>query len=226
MVIAPPIIAIDGVDGSGKSTFAQALVAGLARAGWPAALFSVDDFRRPVDWARDDRREVETYYHDYYDLAMLEACLQAFQAGEPRVTIPVFDSRTEGLAGERDVELAGAAVAVVEGVFVLRVPSAAAAGLGIYIDVDGAEAGRRLLERDLARGRSRAVIEHRLAERYQPAQERYLAAYEPARRADVVIDGNTPYQFRSMRRDVGRLPAALSAALAPLLPPARDPFSP
>jgi uridine kinase len=226
---ARPIIAIDGVDGSGKSTFAQGLVAGLGRAGWPAVLFSVDDFRRPVDWARAGRSEAEIYYRDYYELDLLDACLRAFQAGAPRVTIPVFDPRTEQLAGTRDVALAGAALAVVEGVFALRVP-AAGGGLVIHIELAAAEAQRRLLERDLGRGRPRAVIEHRLAARYVPAHQRYLAAHDPARRADVVIDSNTPHAPRVTRRELGRLPAALAAALAPLLPgsppPPRDPFSP
>ena len=48
------------------------------------ALFSVDDFRRPVDWSRADRREVDSYYDDYYALDELERCLQAFRAGAPQ----------------------------------------------------------------------------------------------------------------------------------------------
>jgi uridine kinase len=224
-VIAPAIIAIDGVDGSGKSTLAQGLVLGLGRAGWPAVLLSVDDFRRPVDWARADRSEAEAYYQDYYELALLETCLRAFRDGAPQVTIPVFDARTEQLDGTRDVALAGAAVAVVEGVFALRVP-AAAAGLVIHIEVAPAEARRRLIERDLGRGRPRAVIEHRLAARYEPAHERYLAAHDPGRRADVIVDSNRPHAPRTTRRELGRVPAGLAAALSPLLPPPGDPFSP
>jgi uridine kinase len=215
-----PIITIDGVDGSGKSTFTAQLAAGLEQAGWPVALFSVDDFRRPVDWTRADRREVDTYYDDYYALDELERCLQAFRAGAPQVTIPVFDSRTETLAGERSIDLGRARVALIEGVFALRVP-AAAAGLVIYVELDAAEARRRLIARDLARGRAREVIEHRLDARYVPAQERYIAACNPGGRADVVIDSATPQVFRATRRNLTRAPAELGAVLDRLLPPAR-----
>ncbi len=213
-----PILTVDGVDGSGKSTFAAELVAGLERAGWPVALFAVDDFRRPVDWSRADRREVDTYYDDYYALDELERCLQAFRAGAPGVTIPVFDSRTDTLAGERTIDLRRARVALVEGVFALRVPTAAA-GLVIYLELDAAEARRRLIARDLARGRARAVIEHRLDARYVPAQERYVAAHRPAARADVVVDSATPHVFQATRRDLTRAPAELGAELDRLLPP-------
>ncbi len=217
---APPVLTIDGVDGSGKSTFAAQLSAELEQAGWPVAPFSVDDFRRPVDWVRADRREVDTYYDDYYALGELERCLQAFRAGAPRVTIPVFDSRTETLAGERTIELGRACAAVVEGVFALRVPTAAA-GLVIYVELDAAEARRRLIARDLARGRPHAVIEHRLDARYVPAQERYVAAYNPAARADVVLDSAIPNVFRATRRNLGRAPDELAAVLDRLLPSVR-----
>jgi uridine kinase len=230
--VAPPIITIDGVDGSGKSTFADRLVAGLGRASWPAVVFRVDDFRRPVDWGRPDRDEADTYYRDYYALDLLEDCLAAFQVRAPRVTIPRFDPRSERLDGEQEIALDGAAVAVVEGVFPLRVPSAAR-GLVIYLDVPPEEAQRRLIERDLARGRTRAVIEHRLAARYLPAQAEYHRTYEPARRADVVVDNRRPAAPAggpdaavATRRDLTRLPAALRAVVDRLLPPATSPFSP
>jgi uridine kinase len=229
---SPPIITIDGVDGSGKSTFADRLVSGLGAAGWPAVLFRVDDFRRPVDWGRADRVEAEAYYRDYYALDLLEACLAAFQARAPRVTIPRFDPRTERLDGDRQIELDGAAVAVVEGVFPLRVPSAAR-GLVIYVDVTPEEARRRLIARDLARGRARTVIEHRLAARYLPAQAEYHRAYDPRGRADVVVDNHPagapaagPDAAVTTRRELARLPAGLRAVVDRLLPGASAPFSP
>jgi len=216
-----PIITIDGADGSGKSTFAEQLAVGLEQAGWPVVLVSVDDFRRPVDWSRADRREVDTYYDEYYALGELERCLQAFRAGAARVTIPVFDPRTETLAGHRTIDLGRARLALVEGVFALRVPSAAA-GLVIYVELEAAEARRRLMARDLARGRARAVIEHRLDARYVPAQERYAAAYHPATRADVVVNSARPQLFQATRRNLARAPAELQPVLDRLLPP----FSP
>jgi uridine kinase len=227
----PSIVAIDGIDGSGKSTFADQLTAGLHREGWQTVLFHVDDFRRPVDWARaqnGDVSESELYYRDYYDLDRLEGCLRAFLARAGRVTIPVFDARTEGLDGVREVVIdwsLGATVAIVEGVFPLRVPSAAR-GLVIYLDVPEGEAQSRLTARDLGRGRSRETIEHRLAARYRPAQERYHQCFDPARRADVVIDNRRVQGAGSLRRQLGRMPAALAAALDRLLPPLVVPPAP
>jgi uridine kinase len=218
---ARALIAVDGLDGSGKSTFAQQVVAALASDGLVAALFRVDDFRRPVDWARAGPRptEADLYYDEYYDLDGLERALQAFAAGATSVTIPRFDPATEGLDGARELPLAGASVAVVEGVFALRVPSAAA-GLVIYLEVDRAEARRRIIERDLRKGRSREAIQHRIDARYFPAQDRYHAAFDPCGRAAVVLDNRALGAPRIRRRDLAALaalPAAPRAALDRLL---------
>ena len=231
----PTIVTIDGIDGSGKSTFADGLAAGLAREGWATVTLRVDDFRRPLDWtaaAGGPAAEADLYYDDYYDLDLLQSCLRAFLARVPRVTIPVFDPATERLDGVRELRLDGGgspavaggpggprAVAVVEGVFALRVP-AAAAGLIVYIDVPGGEARRRLMVRDLARGRRREIIEHRLAARYLPAQARYQRLFDPAGRADVVVDNSRPGAPLCVRRALTRADADLRAALDRLLPPA------
>ena len=125
----------------------------------------------------------------------------------------MFDSRTETLAGERDASTSRRArVALVEGVFALRVP-AAAAGLVIYLELDAAEARRRLFARDLARGRARAVIEHRLDARYVPAQERYVAA--PSRRPRAPMWWSTARRRQDFQADTlatsTRAPAELAA---------------
>ena len=193
---AGPIVTIDGVDGSGKSTLRARAGGGLEQARLAGVAVLRRRFSPPGRLgARRSRDEVDIYYDDYYALDELERCLQAFLAGAPRVTIPVFDSRTETLAGERDASSSAARASRWSRACSRCACRAAAAGLVIYVELDAAEARRRLIARDLARGRARAVIEHRLNTRYVPAQERYVAAYHPAARADVVIDSATPQRL-------------------------------
>lgn len=212
------ILTIDGIDGSGKSTFARGLAAALAAQGVGTVLVSVDDFRRRVDWAAA-ASEADLYYDGYYDLARAGALLAAFQGGAPAAELPQFDPVTERAAGARRLALAGAAAAILEGVFPLRVPGAAG-GLVIYLDTSPALAHRRIVERDLRKGRTREDIERRIARRYAPGQQRYHAALDPRGRADVVIDNEDPAAPRCLRRDLTRLPPALRRALDRALPPA------
>lgn len=216
MTAAKAIVTVDGIDGSGKSTFARRLLAALAADGVPGVLVSIDDFRCPVDWAAG-ASEADAYYDAYYDLALCERGLAAFGAGAPRFSIPQFDPVGERRSAARDVVFEGIAVAIVEGVFPLRV-SSAAGGLVIYLDASPDEARRRIVERDLAKGRSREEIERRIDQRYAPGQARYHAALDPRGRADVVVDNERPTAARALRRDLGRAAGPLRAALDRALP--------
>lgn len=210
------LIAIDGIDGSGKSTFARGLLAGLAARGAGGAIISVDEFRRPVDWSRA-ASEADVYYDGYYDLAHCERCLAAFVRGDAGCAIPQFDPVTERLRGERAVDFSAAAVVIVEGVFPLRLPSLAG-GIVIYLDASAAEARRRIIGRDLRKGRTREEIERRIERRYAPGQARYHAAFDPRGRADIIVDNERPAAACALRRDLSRVPPELRALLDAALP--------
>lgn len=214
------IVAVDGVDGSGKSRFAAALAAACTEAGTAALVIGVDDFRRPVDWsAVTASLDEAALYHDrYYDLQALDACLDAFAKGAGALRIPRFDPARDILDGEIELRFDGVRLLIVEGVFVLRVPAAAAAPL-VALEVSEAEARRRVLARDLARGRARAVVEHRIEHRYLPSQRLYRAAFDPAGRADALVDNERWEQPRMMRCEAKRFPPVVAAALSRVVPP-------
>jgi uridine kinase len=212
------LIAIDGLDGSGKSQFARALAAACeAEGAGPVVVFHVDDFRRPLPTGASPVDEAMLYYDRSYDFALLDACLRAFLRGAPGITIPRFDPVREGLEGEHPLRFDDARLALVEGVFVMRAAEAAAAPL-IALEITEAEARRRILVRDLARGRSLDVVEHRIDHRYFPAQRRYREAFDPLRRADVVIDNQHWDHPRLLRCAKGRLPGVAERALFRVVP--------
>lgn len=210
------VITIDGIDGSGKSTFARRLLASLTAGGAPGVLVSVDDFRRPVDWSAV--AEAEHYYDHYYDLLECDRCLSAFLDGAPVASIPQFDPVSEQAIAPRSLPLSGLAVAILEGVFPLRVP-ATAGGLVVYLDASATEARRRIVERDRRKGRSRDEIERRIDRRYMPGQQRYHAAFDPRSRADIIIDNDRPGAARALRRDLSRAAPELRVLLDRALPP-------
>lgn len=205
------IITIDGIDGSGKSTFARTLHAALAAAGHAPVLFRVDDFRRKVAWTTPDA-EAGLYYDAYYDLARCDACLGAFVDGAPSVAIPIYDVVAERVTGEQTVALADAEVAVVEGVFPLRLPRVAA-GILVYLEASEAEARRRIVARDVDKGRAVEEIHRRIDRRYFPSQHRYHRELDPRGRADIVVDNEDPRAPRVVKCDLSRVPAALRSVL-------------
>ena len=184
------VLAIDGLDGSGKSRLASALVDALTSRGEAPNMLHVDDFRRPVDFANlDAGAEAALYYERYYDFAALQAELAArARAGGPTV---------------------------IEGVMLLRAGLPAEACL-VVLEVSADEARRRIQARDQAKGRSAKEVSRRIERRYFPAQARYRAAHDPVGRADVLIDNEDWTRPRLIRR-TDRVPAALREALDAVL---------
>lgn len=215
------LVTIDGIDGSGKSTFCRRLHEVLTTGGVTAIPIRVDDFRRAVAWDQQPH-EATAYYDAYYDLAACDAVLRAFLAGERTAEIPVYDIALERRTGTRAISFDGASVAVIEGVFPLRM-STVDAGALIYLETTEAEARRRILARDLGKGRSQAEIERRIDRRYFPSQRIYRAQLSPRDRADVIIDNERPVEPRGIKRDLGRLPPALQKLLATFLPSPASP---
>jgi uridine kinase len=211
------IVVIDGIDGSGKSTFARNLRDDLAACGHKATIVSVDDFRRPIAWDALEIPEVDAYYNSYYDLNLAEHCLGSFLRGESHVTIPRYDLLSERIDGMLHLDFVGASLAIVEGVFPLRIPSVASSFL-VFLEVSMTEARRRIITRDMKKGRTQAETERRIDRRYFPSQERYRATCAPRQRADIVIDNEMPATPRIVRRDVARANEPLRSALDRLLP--------
>lgn len=205
------VIAIDGLDGSGKSTFARRLASVLAEGGTTAVQFHVDDFRQPVAWTTPER-EADQYYETYYDLDHCNRCLQAFVGGAAEISIPHYDIALERVVGSRPLALDDATVAIVEGVFPLRLPHVATGTL-IYLDTRETELRRRIIARDLKKGRTVDEIVRRIDRRYFPSQQRYLRELASRDRAHVIIDNEDPLAPRMVRRDFERVPVVLRDAL-------------
>lgn len=204
------IVTVDGIDGSGKSTFADRLAAGLADAGLEPCVLRIVDFRRPVDWGAGD--EAALYYDRYFDLAAVAAVAAGFAAGSAALTLPTFDGLA-GVPGQgRTVTAGPTAALLVEGVFIRRVPWPEPAW-HIYLEVPFEKGETRVLARDVARGRAPGEVDRRWRMRYRPAQERYLEACRPAQHADVVLENSRPEAPHRIRGDLTRLPVPLARAV-------------
>ena len=183
------VLLVDGIDGSGKTSFAGRLADGMREAGADVTLTHVDDYRCPVAWD-DPAGEAAVYWERYFDLAALERELERMQRP--------------------------GRIVVVEGIFTLRLPAFAAAPL-VYLEVAYEVAAERILRRDTAIGRTPEDVRHRIEARYFPAQRRYRADYAPSERATALIDSTDPARLRLLRSDWSRLPSPAAAALREML---------
>ena len=187
----PALVAVDGVDGAGKTTFADRLAAAVRSAGRPVLVVHEDDFLAPrAVRHRLGRDSPEGFFRDSYDTAALvEHVLDPLRPGGGvagrKVRRRVFDHRADAPVDAPVEQVPDDGVVVVEGLFLHRDELADRWDWSVFLEVPFTESVRRLATRD----GSHPDPEHPTMRRYVEGQRIYLATCRPQARATVVIDG-------------------------------------
>jgi uridine kinase len=178
------IIGIAGGTGSGKTTIAKALVAGLPRTR--TALIQHDSYYRDQPELSYEQRSAVNYDHpSALETELLVHHLDELMAGRT-VQTPVYDFATHRRK-EATIATEPAPVLIVEGILVLAEPSIRSR-LDIKLFVDTAADIRlmRRVRRDLeVRGRTFSQVRKQYYETVRPM---HLAFVEPSKSfADIII---------------------------------------
>ena len=203
------IVAIDGIDGSGKSTFADELVAALgARADFDREIVrsTVDSFHHPraVRHARGPGSPTG-FYRDSTDLAALTSeLLDPFRAGRP-FRVAAFDEPSDRPVDDPPIDAAPDAVLVFDGIFVHRSELAARWDLSVFLDGFARVTAARV-DRVVAACPGDPLGDLLtmcrwwvLLRRYVLGQRQYLDECDPAAVADVLIDNDDLASPRLLR---------------------------
>jgi uridine kinase len=181
------LVGIDGVDGAGKTTFADELATAVTSLGRAVVRISVDDFhhRRAVRYRRGASAP-DGFWLDSYDYARLRRdVLEPLGPGGSRRYRPrAHDLTTDALLDLPAVTADAGAVVIVDGLFLHRDELAGDWAFSVFLAVPFAVAAARMAVRD---GTDADPDGPGLA-RYVGGQRLYFAACTPWLRADVVID--------------------------------------
>ena len=183
----PVRVAIDGVDGVGKTTLADELVSPLQHRGRPVIRASIDGFHNPRSIRyRLGLASAEGYFRDSFNYKALTTALldPLSPRGSRRYRRAVFDYRTDSDVSTPFETAASDAVLLFDGVFLLRPELRAYWDISLFLDAPFAVTTWRMAQRD---GRTPDV---QAAEnlRYLEGQKLYMERCEPKRVATVVID--------------------------------------
>jgi uridine kinase len=184
-------VAIDGVDGAGKTVLADALAPLVVANGRPVIRASVDDFHQPraVRYARG-KYSPDGFFLDSYDYPAFRRLLldPLGSDGSGNYIAKYFDHRTDRFVAPQPQQAAPTAALVVDGIFLHRPELREYWDLSIFLHVDFAVSRARNAARD---GAPEALDpDTPYSRRYNGGQQRYLGECEPAQRADIVIDYN------------------------------------
>ncbi len=178
------IIAVDGLDGAGKTHFADALAKQLKTGHRSVFRASIDDFHRPrVERYARGRDSAEGFYLDSYDYRTFRRVLvEPFRIGR----IGSFVLKDFDLTRDREYEPKWSsgpddALLIVDGIFLNRPELRGIWNYSIWLDVEPEVTAMRMLKRD---------GEAAIPERYTGGQELYLKDAKPRDAATAIIDNN------------------------------------
>jgi uridine kinase len=185
------LVAVDGVDGSGKTTFARAYMEALSALGHPVVLIHADDFLNlPAVRHRRGRESPEGFWLDSYDYSALErdVLIPFGPGGDGGYRAAATDHRCDvAVVSAREQALRGT-VCIVEGMFLHRRELAWWWDYSIFLDVPFAETARRMAVRD----GTPSNPDHPGMRRYVEGQRLYFVDSSPWLRATRVVDNTDP----------------------------------
>lgn len=179
------IIGIDGLGGSGKTTFSKILQQRLDH----AKLFHLDDFIYPKSIRYDQNvSEQEAYYNKQWRYEYLvESILKPLKNGLPINGLIEFYNKENDDYEKKQVTVPTGGTIIVEGVFLQREQLREYFDTVIFIDLDKDDRLELVLGRDHYIGTNDEIMK-KYECRYFPAENRYLKEYDPVRLADRVLD--------------------------------------
>src|SRR2546423_4541548 len=182
-------VGVDGVDGAGKTMFADELAQILRVAGGPVIRASVDGFHRPkIERYRRGRQSPEGYFADSYNYAALKTALldPLSPGGSGRYRVAVFDHVTDMPVFAREREALPASILIFDGIFLHRQELRDRWDFSIFLDVAVAVSVARCAQRDGTSPDPAAPANRR----YVEGQKLYLRACDPRACATLAIDNS------------------------------------
>ncbi|WP_203582257.1 uridine kinase [Microbacterium hibisci] len=187
------VVAIDGLDGAGKTVFADGLAEVFAETGDAVFRASIDGFHRPrAERYVRGRQSPEGFYRDSYDYATFRRVLidpfrdGAQTAGTTGFQLAAFDVGRDAPVESQWVTAPRDALLVVDGIFLHRHELRDLWDASVWLEVPFETAYARMALRDGSDPDPDAPSNAR----YRQGQEIYLREARPRGAASVIVDNS------------------------------------
>jgi len=191
----PVRIAINGIEGTGKTIFAEKLTEYLNSNGMEAIQISIDGFHfnKEIRY-KQGRNSAKGYYENSYDeMAFVNKVLKSTQAENPNYTSATHDLETDEYLNLKPIEISNKIITITDGAYLFKESYINHWDLKIYLKTDFENAMKRGIERDKENLGGFKKTKEKFEKRYHKASEIYINENKPEEKADIVFD-NTDFE--------------------------------
>ncbi len=192
-------VAIDGVDGAGKTMFANELADVLQALGRPIIRASVDSFHNPrAIRYRLGKTSPEGFFHDSYNYELLKKILlkPLSPNGSRHYKTVAFDHHTDSPVLQTEQLAEPSSILIFDGIFLHRPELRNFWDYSIFLEVGFDLTYARMAQRDKSSPDPNAPENHR----YLAGQTLYLSECQPKHYASIIVNNEnfaTPFVVSS-----------------------------
>ena len=182
-------VAIDGVDGAGKTTFADELASILESSPRQIIRSSVDGFHNPREIRyRHGKTSPEGFFKDSYNYSkLIDLLLNPLSVGGSAIfKTAYFDHRIDSVVDLPDRHAKNGAILIFDGIFLHRDELVDFWEYSVFLKVDFPISIGRCAQR----GDGSPDMNAESNRRYVEGQKIYIATCVPASRSKLVVDNN------------------------------------
>ncbi|WP_422092007.1 hypothetical protein [Tenacibaculum ovolyticum] len=188
----PIRIAINGIEGTGKTVLAEKLTKYLNSENLNAIQVSIDGFHfnKEVRY-RQGRDSAKGYYEDSYDeIVFVEKVLKTSQTDFPNYTTATHNLETDEYLSLEPIKLENNSILITDGAYLFKPNYRNHWDLKIYLKTSFEIAMKRGVERDKDSLGGVELTKEKYEKRYHESSRIYLAENEPEKIADIIIDNS------------------------------------
>ena len=188
----PIRVAINGIEGTGKTIFAGKLSEYLNSENINAKQISIDGFHfnKEVRY-KQGRDSAKGYYEDsYVEIAFVEKVLVSSQSKMPNITKATHDLETDEYLNLKPIEIDNETVLITDGAYLFKPNYRNHWDLKIYLKTSFEIAMKRGIERDKDALGGINLTKEKYEKRYHKSSRIYLTENEPEKIADIIIDNS------------------------------------
>lgn len=188
----PIRIAINGIEGTGKTVLAEKLTKYLNSENLNAIQVSIDGFHfnKEVRY-RQGRDSAKGYYEDSYDeIVFVEKVLKSSQTDFPNYTTATHNLETDEYLSLEPIKLENNSILITDGAYLFKPNYRNHWDLKIYLKTSFEIAMKRGVERDKDSLGGSELTKEKYEKRYHESSRMYLTENEPEKIADIIINNS------------------------------------